>query len=127
MNFSQEMNNLCKTFKTSYDDRIRFLGKNLHNVTTLKNESHKMINRFHRDHLSMARTTRNQLRNFTENLCDYVDHLLGRFKRDRMSYHRELMNGHNTFNHSMKELRNKRKNFFTDVKKEEQKFGQRKH
>ncbi len=127
MSYLQEISQLCKSFETSYGDRIHFIGKNIHGVKVLKNNANKMLNRFHRDHQRMSTNLRTTLENFTNNLSDYVHHYLGRCKRQRMEFHRELERGHGIFMQAQKSLHQKRKNFFKEIRTEEQKCGQKKH
>jgi hypothetical protein len=111
---------LFKGIEASYNDRINFIGKNI-------NETHKMLHRFHTDHHTMAKNLQTTLEDFTGNLADYVDHLLGRFKRERMALHRELQPGRRAFAEGTKNMARTRKNFSSDVEKETKKSGQKKH
>ena len=115
MSFAQEMTNLGRNFAASFDDRINFLGKNIHDVRTLFNDTHQMMSRFRREHRNMAHKQRKDLHNFCDSLAENVDHLLQNCKKKRMAIHREFQEGHRAFQSCLKTMGSKRRNLNGNV------------
>lgn len=126
MGFAEEMTNLGENFAQSFDDRINFLGHNSFEVRKMKRNAHNFLGELKRDRKAMSRKLHHDLRTFTTHLSDTVDGALNKFRKQRHHLHLEFKNGHNAFQKIAKAMFSKRHNFFTNIKKAEQKFAKKK-
>lgn len=126
MGFSEEMKNLGENFLDSFDDRIRFMGKNRFEVKKMKQNTHRFMNELKSERKAMGRKLRTTLHNFTDHLTEIVDKTLGGCKKHRHQLHQELKTGHQAYQHVAKEMANRRRGFFAQVKKNEQTFEHKK-
>lgn len=79
MGFAEEMLNLGEKLVASCDNRMHAAAAN-------RNNTRKMVNKFHQDNRHMARELRNNLNEFRENLESNTDKTLRRFRNE----HKEM-------------------------------------
>ena len=84
MSFAEEMMNLGQKLVASSDNRM-------HATATSRNNTRKMINKFHQDNGRMARELKDNLNEFRENLESNTGKIMRRFK----SEHKEMSRDQN--------------------------------
>ena len=84
MGFADEMMNLGEKLVTSCENRM-------HAVSTNRDNTRKMVNKFHQDNRHMARELKNNLNEFRENLESNTNKMVCRFRNE----HKEMSKSQN--------------------------------
>ncbi|MBI4356442.1 MAG: hypothetical protein HY559_00985 [Gammaproteobacteria bacterium] len=111
MTISQDIQNLGDNIKTSFDNRIHFLGENTRNTKQSLQNARKFIGTCRRNRKAMAEQLHTDLGAFTENLSDTVKNLRRGFHRQQAVFHRECQSMHTALQKVQKEMAERRHAF----------------
>jgi len=88
MGFAEEMGNLGEGFITSFDNRVKDIGRAFNDTHKLQRDAHQMMRRFHNENQERAREQRRNLKEYSKHLHDQgnKDH------RERRKFHQGIQN-----------------------------------
>lgn len=113
MGLAEQFTNLGENFLGSFDARVNFLGKNIVDVKNLKLDTHRLQNKFRKDHKAMGNKLRADLGAFVDDLSETVDGLRHKFQRQQRAVHQDCAAAHRAWEKVGKTMTAKRRNFKT--------------
>ena len=111
MGLAEQFINLGEDILGSFNARVNFLGQNIVDVKNLKQDTHKLQNKFRKEQKAMGNKLHADLGAFVDDLSETVEGLQHKFQKQQKAVHQDCAGAHRAWQKVSKTMATKRHDF----------------